>query len=101
LGASLCLPSFPTRRSSDLQVEQPFATGADVADPALLLIIQRLTGEEHLAEAEDAVERRPQFVAHRRQEVALETVRLVQGQVGLRSEEHTSELQSLAYLVCR
>src|SRR5205823_12593358 len=25
----------------------------------------------------------------------------IDGQVGLRSEEHTSELQSLAYLVCR
>ena len=51
--------------------------------PALLLVGQRVAGQQHVAEAEDAVERRAQLVAHRGQEVALEPVRFVQGQVGL------------------
>ena len=40
-------------------------------------------GQQHVAEAEDAVERRAQLVAHGGQEVALEAVRFVQGHVGL------------------
>src|SRR5205823_13505772 len=32
---------------------------------------------------------------------AFDQIRLITCEVGLRSEEHTSELQSLAYLVCR
>ena len=38
-------------------------------------------GEQQFAEAEDAVERRAQFVAHRGQEIALEPVRFVQRHV--------------------
>ena len=51
--------------------------------PALLLLGQAGRRLQHLAEAEDAVERRAQLVAHGGQEVALEAVGLVQGQVGL------------------
>src|SRR5687767_15777014 len=38
-------------------------------------------------------------VLHRRDDLA--SVRAIPGASGARSEEHTSELQSLAYLVCR
>ena len=48
-----------------------------------LFVAQPVAGQQHFAEAEDGVERRAQFVAHGGQEVALEAVRFVQGQVGL------------------
>ena len=51
--------------------------------PALLLVGQLVAGQEHLAEAEDAVQGRAQLVAHGGQEIALEPVRFVQGHVGL------------------
>ena len=53
-------------------------------DPALLLLGQLVADvRQHVAEAQNAVERRAQLMAHRGQEVALEAVRFVQGQVGL------------------
>src|SRR5205823_14132235 len=67
------LPSFPTRRSSDLNhttAERNFAAGFDVAEVQW----------------------------HRPNE--REQRGVVSGELQ-RSEEHTSELQSLAYLVCR
>src|SRR5205823_14682436 len=77
------LHSFPTRRSSDLRARRrrPGPLGGDRRRPA---------GPGGRAAAGGAAgrHRRP---AERRQVVAPEP----------RSEEHTSELQSLAYLVCR
>ena len=55
----------------------------DVADVALLLVVERVDAAQHVAEAEDAVERRAQLVAHRGQEVALQPVHLVEPHVGL------------------
>src|SRR5205823_12804537 len=69
------LHSFPTRRSSDLQ-----ALDARGGAPR-----RRVGGRGLPLLARDA---RPRARSHRRARRA-------------RSEEHTSELQSLAYLVCR
>ena len=46
-------------------------------------IVEVFGGGEHVAEAEDAVERGSQLVAHRRQELVLEIVHLVEFQVDL------------------
>src|SRR5205823_14350833 len=79
------LPSFPTRRSSDLWMSRPWfheqrmhyarrVTGrGPSAHPAQL--------SSSTSEHESSILRKP--TTH------------------IRSEEHTSELQSLAYLVCR
>ena len=50
-------------------VEQHPAGTLDVADVAQLLVVERLDAAEHVAEAEDAVERRAQLVADGGQEV--------------------------------
>src|SRR5205823_14023408 len=95
------LPAFPTRRSSDL----------------------RVACRERLIRADRIAVIQPGAAADNRRIVRLEVeaetrleVRLVDRAAGLlerrhaggvgeradlRSEEHTSELQSLAYLVCR
>src|SRR5205823_13585273 len=83
------LHSFPTRRSSDLAICQ-----VDESIDAVLAgahqELSQLTAHEPLQTTCDALR--------------LETWRnpeLARAQPRLRSEEHTSELQSLAYLVCR
>src|SRR5205823_7631245 len=92
-GARADLHSFPTRRSSDLHLlavavdrDRPPQERADheVGDPALVLHAE-LARAADAAHAEDG----------RRQPVQASVL------LHVRSEEHTSELQSLAYLVCR
>jgi hypothetical protein len=56
---------------------------SDVLDVPLLLSVQRVDRAEHVAETEDAVQRRAQFVAHRGQEVALNAVHVIELHVGL------------------
>src|SRR5438093_13400814 len=78
------LHSFPTRRSSDLRVGARAAGGRGAGSQPRFV---------------DRGQRRPERGAQRAQ-------RLCQGQCGSgatfrRSEEHTSELQSLTNLVCR
>src|SRR5205823_13779176 len=91
-GDHCVLHSFPTRRSSDLGCWLPLGSRA----PFHLLRrdIFDVSGDppEIAAGVLDA------GVA-----VAVELVRRLHegGRARLRSEEHTSELQSLAYLVCR
>src|SRR5262249_57213168 len=66
----------------------------------LLLLLVQLAEHflrQDLGEADDGVQRRPQLVGHVRQELGL----MLTGDFELRSEEHTSELQSLTNLVCR
>src|SRR2546423_4450994 len=72
---------FPTRRSSDLRLERQPGTlpGADAAVEHRRLLM-------------------PQPAQQPPQPRGIGAHALV---VGHRSEEHTSELQSLAYLVCR
>src|SRR5438045_7038030 len=82
----LSLPSFPTRRSSDLRLAQPLVR--EVLGAHLLGLPFRLPFLAVVLEIPD------QFLLlgiHRDHRLpAL-----------LRSEEHTSELQSLRHLVCR
>src|SRR5205823_11143496 len=91
------LHSFPTRRSSDLGVEppdqrqelrfarllrQPVVEGAHAAAGDHFHLASDVTlARQIVADEHDGQSRRDTAVA--------------------RSEEHTSELQSLAYLVCR
>src|SRR5205823_8387238 len=93
------LPSFPTRRSSDLLGNYPHAQE----------LAQRAIG--------DGLPNGPPAPADAHAALAISTVMLGDAQGALaialdasrrldrdypgRSEEHTSELQSLAYLVCR
>ena len=66
------------------QIKQLLAAAFDVGHPAGLFFIQLSRGsQQNVAEAEDAVQRRAQFVAHGRQEVALEAVRFVKSHVGV------------------
>src|SRR5205823_14537714 len=79
-GATRDLPSFPTRRSSDLEAAAGFGdvvgrTGEGEADPAVAVDRVEIAARGHRDTGP--------------------------GEQATRSEEHTSELQSLAYLVCR
>src|SRR5205823_12437203 len=97
------------RRSRGGESLEPWRPGARVgAEERVLLaaavvgeqrVVPTQEGERQVAAADDAVARRldeaPELVAETADDPAAE--RKGQG----RSEEHTSELQSLAYLVCR
>src|SRR5205823_14687089 len=99
--ARLYRPSFPTRRSSDLDAvtrQKPGACGRRAAHDRLDERRAALLAEVDADAGDLAAER---FV------LALDLVRcqkdgvagIAQGVDEARSEEHTSELQSLAYLV--
>src|SRR5205823_7983645 len=108
------LPSFPTRRSSDLflgaltakldlaavhHLLRRFASGSSGRVYLITAGGQPLAGSE--TEREDLMQRRLDSAVTRRlldhEGLTIEFT----GLQGERSEEHTSELQSLAYLVCR
>src|SRR5438093_4835718 len=74
------LTSFPTRRSSDL---------AEAIGP------RPLAGQHHRRGVRLLDDRRPPHHGAQAERVAIET------RTGERSEEHTSELQSLTNIVCR
>src|SRR5205823_14545471 len=94
------LPTIPTRRSSDL-----VAHGVPVCEEQEVLARHRVTATRRLVLEIDA--------ALRIEAVVVSGLELPLGQpfqlkrrpvdvlLDQRSEEHTSELQSLAYLVCR
>src|SRR5205823_12437519 len=91
------LPSFPTRRSSDLEetwirTADQFLSDADAIRSRLPEALDRLAARAALNL--DCVEEVLQD--KRIEQNAPESRSRTQ-----RSEEHTSELQSLAYLVCR
>src|SRR5205823_8806555 len=93
----LHLHSFPTRRSSDLEGALLVAARRAGMDPTAIR-----ARWPRVAEIAFTSERKKMSTLH---------AQLPESQVGavlslpegerLRSEEHTSELQSLAYLVCR
>src|SRR5205823_12390230 len=90
------LHSFPTRRSSDL-------AGLLHLKQALRAVLAHAGEDRADSLAADHTRRRPEqhidrgpVSGHRRLQIQLAHVT-----IDLRSEEHTSELQSLAYLVCR
>src|SRR5205814_10594355 len=85
------LHSFPTRRSSDLR----FLRRLDwdfPGDQELHLVLDNY-GTHKTPEVERWLQRHPRFVRH--------FIPTSSSWVNLRSEEHTSELQSLRHLVCR
>src|SRR5207253_6314923 len=95
----LALHSYPTRRSSDLYLEKALQLKPDYPEARLnlgmaLLKMNRISdAANHLNEA---LRLRPNYAeAHDALGVALYNSR------NLRSEEHTSELQSRGHLVCR
>src|SRR5205823_14027162 len=95
------LRSFPTRRSSDLLHQR----GHPVRDELVerLDVVREAADDHARAVAFVEPERKPlQMAEELVPEVGEDALADPARQVGLhiRSEEHTSELQSLAYLVC-
>src|SRR5205823_14550477 len=92
------LPSFPTRRSSDLRT-------LDVNGNAFLPVTLTVANSPHSIEADylgDAGHSTSIGTLSSGQTVSKgDTTVFVTAPASPRSEEHTSELQSLAYLVCR
>src|SRR5205823_13809834 len=86
----LALHSFPTRRSSDLTL---------TASPASGSTLNGWNGCDAVSGATCTVT----MSASRSVTATFDLQRfiLTVNRAGMRSEEHTSELQSLAYLVCR
>src|SRR5205823_13471422 len=82
------LHSFPTRRSSDLELPELL----DGDEPRAHPVAGVAAGADQPGVALAGLE-------HRVGRPGLRVV--VQRDLDVRSEEHTSELQSLAYLVCR
>src|SRR5690606_41350861 len=94
-GHHSALTSFPTRRSSDLARRQEHQS--------LRLQLARAFGGCATAVAPGAstIMQRYQLVFHCRAQPSLERFALVVNGLRIRSEEHTSELQSREKLVCR
>src|SRR5205823_14654534 len=98
--AALCLHSFPTRRSSDLYARNK---------GLLKEKDEELTGDdcrEGLAAIVSVKLQEPQFEGQTKTKLGNPSMRGVvqsacNARLNERSEEHTSELQSLAYIVCR
>src|SRR5205823_12698582 len=86
------LHSFPTRRSSDLEREQELA---------LALCARRVDGLVVIPAGDDHRYLEPEIRAGVATVFVDRPAGKIDADVVLRSEEHTSELQSLAYLVCR
>src|SRR2546425_7447112 len=78
---------FPTRRSSDLH---------RVARLARILVLLAREQTDHVEDRHPPVDRDATEGVHRCVEAGV-----LDHEHARRSEEHTSELQSLAYLVCR
>src|SRR5205823_12402587 len=85
------LHSFPTRRSSDLV----FTTEPLPKDSPLWTLENVIVTPHHSGSSPRAGERTLALFAENLRRYKAEVLR------EQRSEEHTSELQSLAYLVCR
>src|SRR5262249_59392994 len=87
------LPSFPTRRSSDLEGASALLSPIDWPEPFGLVMIEAMaSGTPVIAFRRGSVP-----------EIVDESVTgfIVDNEEEARSEEHTSELQSLTNLVCR
>src|SRR5437879_6798697 len=89
--AQRTLHAFPTRRSSDLAIRAPPRVGGQVLfvlDEVAERVAHGPRPADELADALGAAE-------------AFQAADVVGGERVVRSEEHTSELQSPMYLVCR
>src|SRR5205823_11603937 len=92
-GPPRALPSFPTRRSSDLRAEYEALVLANTLHEYAMEVLGDSITDAHALTGDDRA-RYKAFTEAWVNEAATRTV-------PMRSEEHTSELQSLAYLVCR
>src|SRR5205823_14786620 len=90
------LPSFPTRRSSDLNL-----LVLDLVEILLLFPDFVRVPQRHPEQAFTARLERHDMLARGEDNSAERHHALLANRLADRSEEHTSELQSLAYLVCR
>src|SRR5687767_15555891 len=93
------LPSFPTRRSSDLRRGGGGFRPSRGDEPTLRLAGGGRGGGK--ARSAEAPGLRTGSEAQMKRQRAEQGGRRAERLAALRSEEHTSELQSLAYLVCR
>src|SRR5205814_9297912 len=91
------LSSFPTRRSSDLATVSAQVTDANGNSSALAT--QSVTVAETLPAVTITTPIAGDNILNRSEAAA--GVSLTGTVTGIRSEEHTSELQSLRHLVCR
>src|SRR5205823_14409849 len=95
------LHSFPTRRSSDLErvLTQAVTTGKQEKNPAAWYYLGRYyLMADDLAAADSALSKALTLAPACKEDIGL--YRRQAWVPVFRSEEHTSELQSLAYLVC-
>src|SRR5205823_12600895 len=93
--------SFPTRRSSDLEEDMSFPCGK-LSSPivaALALMSLAVFFPTSLRAQDDQSSKYDLFVGYQWLHPGGDAP--IPGTQANRSEEHTSELQSLAYLVCR
>src|SRR5205823_15088274 len=90
--------SFPTRRSSDLWLD---ASTAFVAMAATLAIRPQPPHGGGTKAGIASIREGLAYLKGRRMLVGTFLIDINAMVFGMRSEEHTSELQSLAYLVCR
>src|SRR5690606_41827627 len=98
--ALLDLDSFPTRRSSDLALDNLASQYSLGADPAV--VIQDLLELTHWLTRVKVIGGSPDDVAlPETQRLRGKELAAKLGMPVLRSEEHTSELQSRENLVCR
>src|SRR5205823_13985890 len=93
-GAHPAVHSFPTRRSSDLALTKPQDAIGRVSQYPLATGEQILPGKFAI---DRSIETFSNVIPPGKRAIAVVTSE----EQGARSEEHTSELQSLAYLVCR
>src|SRR5205823_10001423 len=93
------LPSFPTRRSSDLEESDAVLAGHDHVgeDEVKALPLHQVERARHAVAHRGFMAGHAEGARQGRQRVCV----VVNYEEMCRSEEHTSELQSLAYLVCR
>src|SRR5689334_24527458 len=93
------LPSFPTRRSSDLQELLSFAEGTAgrIMTPDVFALSEDLTVSESIS----AIQRASRDVELVYYLYVVDDRTHLVGVSSLRSEDHTSELQSQFHLVCR
>src|SRR5205823_11636171 len=95
------LPSFPTRRSSDLQPGDVEFADPLVPDPPDRSALAQMRMGHGLVQSENRSARHTFRLQRRNGRIAARKTAEPALDDGLeRSEEHTSELQSLAYLVC-
>src|SRR5205823_15012128 len=95
------LHSFPTRRSSDLLIALAVALAKELSGQAHFERAQETAKVGDHCQTDPGGSVAQQEASHCKTDQQLYAEMTDKRFNGVRSEEHTSELQSLAYLVCR